>query len=389
MNPPAVAPRPPRTRNRSGMFLRMIWRAALVRRGRALTALAAVAVAAAVTTALLTLYVDAQAKLRSEFRNYGANIVLVAREGSSLPGNTAQQIAAAAGPGTVAVPFGYAIAYSDAATPVVVAGTDLERVRRLNATWWSLRPVNAAAPAPAAVPVLPAIVGTRAAAALSRGAAPFPLTFEGKSVIIAPTAILQTGGPEDSRIYVDLGAFTAWTGVPASTWEVAVSGSTEEVHAVVARLAAALPQADVRPVRQIVEAQARVLGKTQAALLASTLLVVITAALCVLATLITWVLDRRRDFAVMKALGASEALLKGFFAAESALLGGLGSLAGFGLGLVAALVIGRVNFNAAVAPRFSVLPVVLAGGIAIALMASLVPISFLRGIQPATLLKGE
>ena len=41
-----------------------------------LSALVAMVVAAAVTTAMLNLYVDVQAKLRREFRNYGANIIL-------------------------------------------------------------------------------------------------------------------------------------------------------------------------------------------------------------------------------------------------------------------------------------------------------------------------
>ncbi len=61
----------------TSMFLRMLVRAAVLRRGRALSALFAMVVAAAVATAMLNLYVDVQAKLRREFRNYGANIILV------------------------------------------------------------------------------------------------------------------------------------------------------------------------------------------------------------------------------------------------------------------------------------------------------------------------
>ena len=46
-------------------------------------------------------------------------------------------------------------------------------------------------------------------------------------------------------------------------------------------------------------------------------LIIATAALCVFATLIGWVLDRRRDFAIMKALGAPQKLVTSFFAAEA------------------------------------------------------------------------
>src|SRR5437588_3140377 len=80
----------------TSMFLRMLMRAAVLRRGRAVSALFAMVVAAAVATAMLNLYVDVQAKLRREFRNYGANLILVAKggakDGSSLPEDTLSQV---------------------------------------------------------------------------------------------------------------------------------------------------------------------------------------------------------------------------------------------------------------------------------------------------------
>ena len=141
--------------------------------------------------------------------------------------------------------------------------------------------------------------------------------------------------------------------------------------------------------RQIVEGEARVLGKTRATLLAAVAMIILTAALCVLATLTAWVLDRRRDFAIMKALGASERLVNGFFAAEAAALGAVGAVIGFAIGIGVAAWIGRVNFHAAVVPRFGVFPAVFAGSVAVALISAVLPISLLRRVQPATILRGE
>jgi len=56
-------------------------------------------------------------------------------------------------------------------------------------------------------------------------------------------------------------------------------------------------------------------------------------------------------------------MLNGFFAAEAAALGATGAVIGFVAGIGIAAWIGRVNFHAPVAPRFSVLPIVLAGSI--------------------------
>jgi len=132
-----------------------------------------------------------------------------------------------------------------------------------------------------------------------------------------------------------------------------------------------------------------VLGKTRATLYAAAILIVLTAALCVLATLTGWVFDRRKDFAIMKALGASESLISAFFAAEAASLGAVGAALGFIIGIGIAAWIGRANFNAPVVPRFSVFPVVLAGSVAVALLSAIVPMSLLRRVQPAIILKGE
>ena len=82
------------------------------------------------------------------------------------------------------------------------------------------------------------------------------------------------GAAEDSRIYLSLQDFESWTGVQPSTIEIAASGSPEEVNASIQQLAQALPAADVRPVRQIMEGEARVLGKTRATLLAAAALII-------------------------------------------------------------------------------------------------------------------
>ena len=70
-------------------------------------------------------------------------------------------------------------------------------------------------------------------------------------------------------------------------------------------------------------------------------------------------------------------------------LGAVGALLGFVIGIGIAAWIGRVNFNTPVVPRFSVLPVVIAGSVAVALLSAIAPMLLLRRLQPAIILKGE
>jgi putative ABC transport system permease protein len=364
----------------TSMFLRMLVRAAVLRRGRAASALFAMVVAAAVATAMLNLYVDVQAKLQREFRNYGANIILVGKDGASLPAGTLSQVDSALAGRGIAAPFGLVVARAADGQPIVVAGVDFDLVKQLD-RWWSA----------SAWPTAPnqALVGVRALPLVSPKNQPFDLSFQGRVLHLTPTGTVQTGAAEDSRIYVPLTEFVSWTGVQPSTIEVAASGSAAEVAAVMTRLAQAIPAADVRPVRQIMEGEARVLGKTRATLLAAAALIILTAALCVLSTLMGWVFDRRRDFAIMKALGASQRLLNGFFAAEAAALGATGAVIGFLVGIGIAAWIGRANFHAPVVPRLGVLPIVLACSMAVTLISAILPISLLRRVQPAVILRGE
>lgn len=364
----------------TSMFVRMLWRAAVLRRGRAASALLALVVAAAAATAMLNLYVDVQAKLRREFRTYGANIVVVGKDGQSLPAGSLQTVNAALAGHGLAVPFAYVVASTANGKPVVVSGTNLPEVRKLN-DWWNVT----AWPGTAGQ----ALVGRRAYSLVAADAKPFGLTFHGRKIDLSVAGTLQTGAAEDSRIYISLPDFEAWTGVAPSAIEIAAYGPPAEVNAALQTLAQALPAADVRPVRQVMEGEARVLGKTRSTLLAASVLIILTASLCVLATLMGWVFDRRRDFAIMKALGASERLMSSFFAAEAAALGAVGALVGFALGIGVAAWIGRVNFHASVAPRFGVLPIVLAGCVTVALLSAILPITLLRRVQPAMILRGE
>src|ERR1700736_1023673 len=371
-----------RTSPSVSMFWRMLLRAAVLRRRRAAAALLAMVVAAAVATAMMNLYVDVQAKLRTEFRNYGANVVVVGKDGQSLPAGALAKVESTAGPGSkmLAVPFSYAIARTKEGQSVVVVGTDFARARQLNHWWkvshWPDEPNQA-------------LIGMRAANVVSPNRQPFELTFQGKAIELTPAGMLQTGAGEDSRIYLDQSEFQNWTGISPSTMEVAVNGTAAEVESLMRQLAQLLPSADVRPVRQIMEAEANVLNKTRATLYASATLVVLTSALCVLATLMGWVFDRRRDFAIMKALGASERLVNGFFAAEAAAMGAVGAILGFFIGIGVAVWIGRGHLHAPAVPRFTVFPYVFAGSIAVALISPILPITMLRRIQPAMILRGE
>jgi putative ABC transport system permease protein len=356
-------------------------RSLIHRRARSISALIAMTVSAGVATALLTLYADLDQKLHKEFRSFGANIVLTAPANAALPPDALAHVQQVAGPDASAAEFAYAVATTNTGTAIVIAGTDFAAVKKLN-SWWQVDTW----PDPAISNA--AIVGQRAATAI--GNTPnITLNYAGNAITLQKAGRLATGGDEDSRIYMPLSAFTAWTGGAPSVIELQVPGGAKRVEATITRLKNALPEIQVQPVRQLVEGESRIVDRTHALMYGAVLLIALTVAVSVLATLSASMLERRRDFALMKALGGSQMQLMAMFLLEALVLALAGVAAGFVVGSAAAWIISEGNFHTATLPHLSVLPMVLLVNLVIATLAALLPLRVLRGLQPAALLKGE
>lgn len=371
----------------------LLRRSFLHRRSRTLAEVLALTVTAAVATALLTLYASLDRKLHSQFRAFGANIVITpvdAAPGVALPPDAlaiARQVIRQTGHGEGrVVPFAYAVAQMPNGSPVVVAGTDLDGVRAMN-SWWQVSawPRDTASPSPASP--LPVLTGVRAQQAL--GATDFTLTYNGKGLAMHTAGTLRTGDAEESRIYLPLHAFEAWTGSAPSMLQIQAVGSAAEIQAVLLRLRQAMPQVEVHAVHQLVDAEAHVVTRTRSLMLSSLVLISLTVAVCVLATLTASVLERRRDFAVMKALGATQGRVAALFLLESVALALAGLLLGYALGCAIAFLIGEWNFHTAIPPLLRILPEIALLNLTVAVLASLIPMRILRRLQPASLLRGE
>lgn len=359
-----------------------ILRRSLMHRGaHSFSALIALTVSAAVATALLTLYADLDAKLHHEFRSFGANIVITAPEETHLPADALTQVRSVAGPDAQAAEFGYAVATTDRGTPVVVAGTDFDAAHQLN-SWWQVEAWPTSSEADAA------LLGQRAAQFIA-DEHNVQLSFSGHPITLRGAGRLRTGGDEDNRIYIPLTTFTQWTGAQPSVIEVQIPGGAAQVEFALARIQNVLPGMKVEPVRQLVEGESRIVDKTHALMYGAVLLIALTVAVSVLATLSASVLERRRDFALMKALGGSQTTLLSIFLLEAVVLAVAGVAVGYVLGSAVAWMISQLNFHTATLPRIRVLPLVLLLNLLIAALAALFPVRVLRSLEPAALLKGE
>ncbi|MGC2696990.1 MAG: ABC transporter permease [Candidatus Angelobacter sp.] len=361
----------------SRLFLRLLLKAAWVRKDRALTALISVAVVATIATAALTIYSDLEGTLSREFRGFGANVIVTKTSGA-LSSEEFFRISKIAGANGVIVPVAYAIGTEiGTGAKIVIGGSDLDKLRKLNTSWSFSEPRQGSA-----------LVGSRVEETLAHGA-DFQISFGRSATTVKPGQVFHSGSEDDSRIYLTLEDFVRLTGVQPNTALVRVEGKPQEIQNAIATLSASLPGTEVQPVRRITQAQSAVVGKTRSLVLAASAVVVVLIMLCMVATFTSSVLERRRDFAVMKALGASNRTVNLLFAGEATLLALAGAAAGYLLGSGIAFWIGKVNFDSAILPQPALLLPVLAGSVLLALIASTAPLRLLQQIQPAAILRGE
>jgi putative ABC transport system permease protein len=143
------------------------------------------------------------------------------------------------------------------------------------------------------------------------------------------------------------------------------------------------------PLHALTAAESRLLERTRRLMTLVTIAALLAAGLCAFGSLTDLALERRREIALMKALGAAPADVVRQFAFEAVAIGVAGGISGWMLGLVMAEVIGREVFHASIAVRADVPVIVLGLALLVSGLASLGPVRLALGVEAATALKGE
>lgn len=390
------------------MFGRLLWKLLRGNRGRLTVALVAVISGAAVISALLNLQFDIERKLTQEFRLLGANLVISADSSadssaaangsasgaSATPATPALMSADAVLPQVerqrttdvvAAAPYLYVVAWTHD-TPIVVAGTWLDEARKLEPTW-KLEGTAMASRDDATQCLIGRDVAQQFG--LAPGAQ-IELNYLGRSARLNVAGVVDAGGAEDSQVFVNLPVAQKLAGLDGQIQfvQLSVSGTAASIGGYAARLASSLPGYDVRPIRQVTEAEGNLLSRTRLLIGSMILLILVLTALCVLATMAALAMERREDVGLMKALGGTISRIVGLFLAEVGVLGAVGGFIGCVAGLTLAQWMGRRVFGTSITPRWELFPLTIVLMVVVA-MAGALPLRRLGKIKPAVILRGE
>ncbi len=380
------------------MFWRIIRRLLGANRRRLFVILLALGAGAAVTAALLNLQVDAKRRLTTEFRAFGPNVLIVSKGSSlssseTLPESTIHSVPVNLPGGRVVVSSAlYMVASvsdprSGKSLFAVVAGSNPFGFLRTSAIVTSAASPNGPTRSPGDVCVVGARVAQRVGAQQD---AELILANGDRLESCRVASFHETGGPEDDRVAIGLRAAQRLADLHdrISAIELIVPGTPGEIQGYIQDLQRLLPSADVRPIRQFTEGQAKIYNRISGVLTATVAVVLLLTGLCVMAAMTNVAMERRNDVGLMKAIGGATRRVLRLFLAEAALLGLAGGVLGAASGILLSMWLGKAVFGVAAQPRLIVYPVAVGLTMLVAIAGAL-PLRVLANIRPASVFRGE
>jgi len=390
----------PRTR----MEARLLWASLWRRRGTAGLAALAVAIGASVAAALLHVSGDVSVKLSRELRAFGPNLVLApAAAGGERTLDEREARARCAAAGVSLVPDGYGsylgasaiggpVLYASALVDlhaIPVAGADFDALGALHPSWkWDETTRT--------IPLKAGAGEAHAGASLMRR---MGWRVNDKLVLTSPDGARRlevmlyegfaSGTSDEEALWLSLAAAQSLAGQPGrlSLVQARVAGGPEAVERVAAKLGGGGMEA--LPLRALSATEQGLLDRMRRLMLLVTLAALAAGALSAYGTLTDLALERKREIALLKAVGAPRRRIVGRFLAESAAIGLVGGVLGWLIGAAFALFIGREVFHATLTLQPGVPPLVVALAMLTALVAAAGPIRLALAIEPARALRED
>ncbi|MBE6010079.1 MAG: ABC transporter permease [Lachnospiraceae bacterium] len=381
------------------MYFRMLTASLMRRRSRMVVALLAIMIGATILSGLVTIYYDVPRQMGAQFRNYGANMLFTATEGTFTQEEVDKAVSDIPKENIVGVaPYHYESVRINE-TVQMAAATDMAGAQKTSPFW----AVTGEWPAASGeIMIGESIAETyrleagdvmtvawtpdEAAAAADEEEYVLDNTKEFKV-----TGVLETGGSEEDYVYMSLEDMAELTQkeVALDVCELSVSATSDELTSYAEKISADVPSISARLVKRVTQSETTVLSKLQALVLLVTIVVLALTMICVATTMTAVVAERRKEIGLRKALGASDKSIVSEFMGEGLSLGLLGGILGSILGFLFAQAVSVSVFHSSISFRPALMPITIIVAIAVTAVACILPIRSATKIDAALVLKGE
>ncbi len=241
------------------------------------------------------------------------------------------------------------------------------------------------------------------------------LDHSGKTQSFQIKGVLTSGGVEENQIFARLDTVQDFTDHPGQFKQLYVSAlvtapnslyykhqrnskaltpqelerfsCTPYVTQVAADIAKAFQGAEPRIVKQITQTEEKIVKKVNWLMILVSLAGLIASSLTMTSTTTSMILERRKELALMKAVGSSNAFLFLYLFGEILILGGIGSLFGYAVGSFLSVSLSDTLFQSVFEVKLVLLPLIAAIGVLIILCGSLWPLRQAITLDPAVALR--
>ena len=361
------------------------------RRSRIIIALLGVAIGATVLLGMVTLCFDIPRQMGQEFRSYGANLLLMPANNQPTMSMTDVQKAVSLLPQDKLLgvtPFRYGAVRVNQ-HPYTIVGTNFNQVTKTSPYWH----IEGSLPQK----THEVMIGTDIAnfANLNVGS---EISISGKSKQdsrfdeeLTITGIVKTGRAEDNFIFVDLHDLEQFfeESDQAEVVEVSITASQNELKDYIDTIKSQSTTIEPHLIKWVTQSETSVLGKLSSLLYLVTLVVLVLTMICVATTMMTVVMERRKEIGLKKAIGANNKSIAKEFLAEGLVLGIIGGIIGVICGLIFAQVISSNVFGRSIIIEFYLIPSTILISAIVTVIACLIPVKRALDVEPALVLRGE
>ncbi len=243
------------------------------------------------------------------------------------------------------------------------------------------------------------------------------LQKNGKKLDVRVRGIFRSGSEEDRSIFTDMASAQELAGVAGKISRVEVSALTTPendlsrraernpdslsvddwetwyctayVSSIAFQIEEVMTNSRAKAIRQVAESEGEILKKTQLMMLLITLLSLVGSALAISNLVTAGVIERSREIGLLKAIGASDGAVIVLILSEIVIVGILGAVLGYFVGLFLARLIGLFVFSAAISIKPMVIPLVGVLIFVVTIGGSLPAIKLLLALKPAEVLHGR
>ncbi|MBL4831741.1 MAG: FtsX-like permease family protein [Aliivibrio sp.] len=366
----------------------LIVRSLRLRLQRVLVVFSALTVGAAIITAMAGVYFDINQKMSHELRNYGANFFVGPGKQPFIRDEQYLEMTRLAPNNSLVAssPYLYGMVQADL-EKIVLMGADFSQLKNLVPYWqvkgkWigvSFDERNA-------------MIGNKLAAKLElKLGSRINIMKDGERRSFVIKGIIESGASEDNYLIVNIPVVQDWLDKQGHINYAMFSLANDEgqVERYTHILRQKYPELNIRPIRKVSASEGKVLDKIKLLMGVVAFVILILSTLCVNTTLTAMISERRYEFALQKALGASHKAITHQILMETIIMTTAAIFVGLALGYLLAQILGQTVFNSTIDLRLPVFVITPILSIIAALVAAIVPTIRAMNVDPAKVLKGE